>query len=83
VAAPPSPSRPYNIQIEAVMDKSGADEMVSRLKALGYNAQEMTTNLNGQTWYRVRVGPYNSSSEAAAAQQKLREQYRAAYTTSH
>jgi len=83
VAAPSAPSRPYNIQIEAVMDKSGADEMVSRLKALGYNAQEMTTNLNGQTWYRVRVGPYNSSSEAAAAQEKLREQYKQAYTTSH
>jgi cell division protein FtsN len=82
VAAPPS-GRPYNIQIEAVMDKSGADEMVSRLKALGYNAQEMTTNLNGQTWYRVRVGPYRSSSEAAAAQSKLREQYKQAYTTSH
>ena len=83
VAAPSAPTRPYNIQIEAVMDKSGADEMVSRLKALGYNAQEMTTNLNGQTWYRVRVGPYNSSSEAAAAQEKLREQYKQAYTTSH
>ena len=81
-AAPPS-GRPYNIQIEAVMDKSGADEMVSRLKALGYNAQEMTTNLSGQTWYRVRVGPYRSSSEAAAAQAKLRDQYKAAYTTSH
>ena len=82
VSAPPS-GRPYNIQIEAVMDKSGADEMVSRLRALGYNAQEMTTNLNGQTWYRVRVGPYRSSSEAAAAQEKLREQYKQAYTTSH
>ncbi len=82
VAAPPS-GRPYNIQIEAVMDKSGADEMVSRLKALGYNAQELTTNLNGQTWYRVRVGPYSSSTEAAAAQAKLRDQYKAAYTTSH
>ena len=81
--APPSSPRPYNIQIEAVMDKSGADEMVSRLKALGYNAQEMTTNLNGQTWYRVKVGPYNSSGEAAAAQEKLREQYKQAYTTSH
>jgi septal ring-binding cell division protein DamX len=83
VAPPSSPSRPYNIQIEAVMDKSGADEMVDRLKKLGYNAQEMTTNLNGQTWYRVRVGPYNSSAEAAAAQAKLRDQYKAAYTTSH
>ena len=83
VAAPASLRRPYNIQIEAVMDKSGADEMVSRLKTLGYNAQELTTMLNGQTWYRVRVGPYGSSGEAAAAQEKLRQQYKQAYTTSH
>ncbi len=83
VAAPASALRPYNIQIEAVMDKSGADEMVSRLKTLGYNAQELTTMLNGQIWYRVRVGPYGSSGEAAAAQGKLREQYKQAYTTSH
>ena len=83
VVAPSSQRRPYNIQIEAVMDKSGADEMVARLQKLGYNAQEITTNLNGQTWYRVRVGPYGSSAEAAAAQEKLREQYKQAYTTSH
>ncbi len=76
-------SRPYNIQIEAVMDKSGADEMVSRLKTLGYNAQEVKVALNGETWYRVRVGPYASAEEATAAQNKLREQYRQAYTTSH
>src|SRR5580692_11397458 len=56
-AAPPHlppGAKPYNIQIEAVMDKSGADEMVSRLKSLGYNAQEVKTPLNGQTWYRVQ-----------------------------
>jgi len=88
--APAAPARavapgakPYNIQIEAVMDKSGADEMVSRLKTLGYNAQEIKVALNGQTWYRVRIGPYASADEATAAQNKLREQYRQAYTTSH
>ena len=89
-SAPTAPARgvapgakPYNIQIEAVMDKSGADEMVSRLKTLGYNAQEIKVALNGQTWYRVRIGPYASADEANAAQNKLREQYRQAYTTSH
>jgi len=76
-------AKPYNIQIEAVMDKSGADEMVSRLKALSYSAQETKVALNGQTWYRVRIGPYASADEANAAQNKLREQYRQAYTTSH
>jgi cell division septation protein DedD len=81
-ALPPG-AKPYNIQIEAVMDKSGADEMVTRLKSLGYNAQEVKTAINGQTWYRVRVGPYASAEEATAAQDRLREQYKQAYTTSH
>ena len=81
-ALPPG-AKPYNIQIEAVMDKSGADEMVARLKSLGYNAQEVKTALNGQLWYRVRVGPYASAEEASTAQDRLREQYKQAYTTSH
>jgi len=83
VAAPASPRHPYNIQIEAVMDKSGADEMVSRLKTLGYNAQEATTTLNGQTWYRVRVGPYASADEASAAQEELRERYKQRWAPAH
>ena len=81
--APAPGTKPYNIQIQAVMDKSGADEMVSRLKTLGYNAQETKVALNGQTWYRVRIGPYASADEASAAQNRLREQYKQAYTTSH
>lgn len=76
-------AKPYNIQIEAVMDKSGADEMVARLKSLGYNAQETKMALNGGTWYRVHVGPYASAEEATVAQNRLREQYKQAYSTTH
>ena len=76
-------AKPYNIQIEAVMDKSGADEMVARLKDLGYNAQESKVAMNGQTWYRVRVGPYASAEEATAAENELHDKYKQAYTTSH
>jgi cell division protein FtsN len=83
VAAPASASHQYNIQIEAVMDKSGADEMVSRLRTLGYNAQEATTMLNGQTWYRVRVGPYASAEQASAAQDELRERYKQRWAPAH
>jgi cell division protein FtsN len=75
--------KPYNIQIEAVMDKSGADEMVTRLKSLGYNAQEVKTTLGGEPWYRVRIGPYASAEEARAAQARLRQQYKQAYSTDH
>jgi cell division protein FtsN len=83
VAVPASASHQYNIQIEAVMDKSGADEMVSRLRTLGYNAQEATTMLNGQTWYRVRVGPYASAEQASAAQDELRERYKQRWAPAH
>jgi cell division protein FtsN len=65
------------------MDKSGADEMIARLRSLGYNAQGVTQILGGETWYRVRIGPYNTEAEARAAQDRLREQYKQAYSTSH
>jgi cell division septation protein DedD len=84
-SAPPAAAgihKPFNIQIEAVMDKSGADEMVSRLKSLGYNAQEMKILLGGETWYRVRIGPYDTEEQAKEAQDKLRQQYKQAYSTS-
>jgi cell division septation protein DedD len=85
-SAPPPPlphhERGFNIQVEAVMDKSGADAMVARLKSLGYNAEEYETTLGGQAWYRVRVGPYDTQEEAQAAQARLRDQYRSAYSTS-
>ncbi|SRR5579885_2411042 len=70
---------PYNIQIEAVMDRDGAQQMVQRLQRLGYPAAAETTDIDGQIWYRVKVGPYASQEEAQAAQEKLRAQYKAAY----
>jgi cell division septation protein DedD len=83
VASPAVHKRPFNIQIEAVMDRDGADQMVHKLQALGYPAAAETTDIDGQTWYRVKVGPYDSQEEAQAAQAKLREQYKAAYAGGH
>ena len=76
-AAPPG-AKGYNIQIEALMDKSAVDEMILRLKTLGYNPQEWVVVLNGQTWYRVRVGPYATAEEATAAQNELHERLKQA-----
>src|SRR5260370_38325153 len=70
-ALPPG-SKPYNIQIEAVMDKSGTDEMVSRLKDLGYNEEEVKTVVNGPIWYRVRVGPDAGADKATPRHNELR-----------
>jgi len=72
--------KPYNIQIDAIMDRTGADQMTQRLQKLGYHAFMVPTQLSGQTWWRVRVGPYNSQEEASAAEQELRAKYRDTYS---
>lgn len=79
--APRTKRKPYNIQIEAVMDKRGAEDMIKRLRSLGYLPYIVETDIDGQTWYRVRVGPYESEAEARAAEAKLHERYSGAFTT--
>jgi septal ring-binding cell division protein DamX len=81
-AAQPSPAvkrRPFNIQIDAVMDYSGAQQMARRLRQLGYQPTIVQTQIAGQTWYRLRIGPYATAEEARAAQEKLRQQYKTAF----
>lgn len=71
--------KPFNIQIEAAMDLNGANQMMRRLEELGYSSHLAPTNISGQTWYKVEVGPYTTQEEAAAAEAQLREKYNAAY----
>jgi cell division protein FtsN len=79
-AVPPRPrSKPYNIQIEAVMDHTGAEQMAGRLRQLGYQATITESDIGGRTWYRVRVGPYGTEEEAREAEQKLRERYESTF----
>jgi cell division septation protein DedD len=78
-AAAQAKRRAFNIQIDAVMDHSGAEEMADRLRRLGYQPTIVQTNIAGQTWYRLRVGPYATADDARAAQNKLRQQYKTAF----
>jgi cell division septation protein DedD len=71
--------KPFNIQIDAVMDRTNAQQMTSRLQRLGYHAFMVPTEISGQTWWRVRVGPYQSQEEASAAEQELRAKYKDTY----
>lgn len=81
--AAPAPAlvhhKPYNIQIDAVMDRTNAQNMASKLQRLGYRAYLVPTEIGDQTWWRVRVGPYDTQDEAAAAEQELRTRYRMSY----
>ena len=72
--------RPYNIQIRAAMDLNGGNAMMKRLEQLGYQAHLVPTEIAGQTWYRIEVGPYTSQEEAAAAEVELRQKYNSTYS---
>ncbi|MGH7825215.1 MAG: SPOR domain-containing protein, partial [Candidatus Binatia bacterium] len=37
-----------------------------RLNSRGYSAFIVEANIKGQTWYRVRVGPFHNRQEAAS-----------------
>jgi len=72
--------KPFNIQIDAAMDRANAEQMTTRLQKLGYHAFMVPTDISGQTWWRVRVGPYQSQEEASAAEQELRAKYKDTYS---
>jgi cell division septation protein DedD len=80
IEAAPAPTpvvrhKNYSVQIEAVMDQQGANDMVAKLKRMGYSPYTVETNIGGQTWYRVRVGPYPTPEEAKAVETKLHQDY--------
>lgn len=71
--------KPVNITIHTLMDRSNAEQMTGRLQKLGYRAYMVPTDVSGQTWWRVRIGPYQSKEEAAAADKELHEKYKESY----
>jgi cell division protein FtsN len=81
VASTASPARhkPYNIQIQAAMDITGADKMMARLQKLGYSSHLVPTEIGGQRWYKVEVGPYATAEEASNAEAGLRQKYDSTY----
>jgi len=70
----------FNIQIQAAMDLSGANQMIRRLQKIGFPAHLVPTPIDGQTWYKVEVGPYASQEAAAMAQTAMRQKYNNAYS---
>jgi hypothetical protein len=79
-AHPPFRHKPYTIQIQAAMDRNSASAMVQRLRTLGFQPYAVPTLLNGQTWYKVVIGPFATQEAAAAAQQEMRAKYNSTYS---
>jgi DedD protein len=64
VTPKPSSDAAYWVQIGSYTQKSGADKAKSSLSERGLVSVIFDSNVQGTTYYRVRVGPYVSKAEA-------------------
>ena len=61
----------YILQVRSYPDPDSADARRAEIILNGLSADIVKTVENGQTWYRVFSGPYDSQDAALAAQQTL------------
>ncbi|TWH02439.1 MULTISPECIES: SPOR domain-containing protein [Pseudoxanthomonas] len=79
--APPAPAQAatgtgearYILQAGAFGAPGDAEEVKAKIAMLGLSARVESGEAGGRTVYRVRMGPYGSASELAAAKQALAE----------
>jgi len=68
-AKPASPAATYAVQVMAVKSAAQVDEMLTRLKVMGFDAR-VVRDTSGL--FKVRVGRYASHDEAAQAQRRIK-----------
>jgi DedD protein len=73
--APRSSSGPYSVQIDAMMDRAGAQQMAQKIRAKGFEPFIVPTMVDGKTWYRLRVGHYATPEQAQAAESRLHQEF--------
>lgn len=61
----------YLLQVGSFNDKDKADELKAKLALKGFRANIKPVTVNGETWNRVRLGPYTSTSKLEATKNKL------------
>lgn len=83
--APPvqseKPNKTWSVQVSAKTSKETADKLAQQLKSEGYAVYVVQAEVKGQTYHRVRIGPFNAQEEAESVRQSLtrRDAYRDAY----
>jgi len=74
---PDQPATPaggsYLIQVGSFRSADDAEALKARLAMLGLVAQTRAVTVNGETWHRVRLGPYDTARAADSARRQLRE----------
>lgn len=61
----------YLLQVGAFPSAADADALKAKLALQGFVANVATVNVNGQTYNRVRLGPFKSATELESTKQRL------------
>lgn len=70
-ASQPPSSGSYLLQVGAYRTTKDAEQIKAKLAFQGMQARIETANVNGITWHRVRLGPFNRASDLDRAKQQL------------
>lgn len=63
----------YLIQAGSFRSSEDAEALKARLAMLGLVARIQRVNVNGESWHRVRLGPYDTARAADSARRELRQ----------
>ena len=66
-----APAGAWSVQIASHPSPAEADAVIATLQASGHEAYRVAALVDGQTWYRVRVGGFGSKARAEAGRQAL------------
>lgn len=61
----------YVLQVGAFPSAADAEAMKAKLALQGFAAQVQSVSLDGQTWNRVRIGPFASATQLQEIQKQL------------
>jgi cell division protein FtsN len=65
----------YVLQAGSFQKLIEADSLKARLALMGMESSIQTVRVNGDTWHRVRVGPYQDRQQANRVRAKLRKNH--------
>lgn len=70
-ALPPTGTGNLTIQVSSWVTQAKANEEAARMTDAGYPAYVTEGTVDGETWYRVRVGRYSTMADAQSALRQL------------
>lgn len=72
-SAPARPPGTYMLQAGSFRQQQQAEALKGELALVGIVAHVQRVNVDGDTWYRVRVGPFDSYQEITRARKRLQD----------